>query len=39
MYMLLSTVSVGDTFHVENAISVTDIHCQHIEMESLLQFE
>lgn len=39
MYMLLSAVSVGDTFHVENAIDVADIHCQHIEMESLLQFE
>lgn len=39
MYLLLSTVSVDDTLHVENAISVTDIHCQHIEMESLMQFE
>jgi len=37
--MLLSAVRVGDTFHVENAISVRDTHCQHIDMESLLQFE
>lgn len=37
MYMLLSTVSAGDTSHVENSISVTDILCQHVEKESLLQ--
>lgn len=37
MYVLLSALSVGDAFCVENAIGVTDILCQHIEMENLLQ--
>jgi len=37
MHMLLSAVSAGDAFGVKNAIGVTDILCQHTEIENLLQ--